>query len=80
MAVAALDERIGQGEQGPLADQGFAAEPRHAEAFDGRQLVVEDLQHRLLHLVTHDRGVLVLEAVRAVEVAAQAADDRQAEL
>jgi hypothetical protein len=78
--VAPADEGIGQGEQRSLAHERLAAEPRHVKCLDAGELIVQKPQHRLLDLGTQDRGMLCLEAIGAVEVAAEARDDREGEV
>lgn len=46
---------------------------------DVRELVIQHLEHGGLHVRIHDRGMLGLEAVGAIEVAAEAGDDGQRE-
>ena len=50
------------------------------ELVDARQLRVEDVEHGVDDVVVHDRRMLRLEAVRAVEVAAETRHDREREV
>ena len=74
-----LEERLGEPVQPVARKQWLTAVPRDVEAGQRRQLLVEHLQQQRLGLVVEDRGHLGLEAVGAVEVAAQTRHDGERE-
>lgn len=77
--VAQLDEPRSEIEQLSRSEQGLATHPGHVEPPDAGHRVAQHADQRIGDPGLEQRGMLVLEAVRAVEVAAQAGHDGVAE-